>query len=235
MQKNTWAWVLGVCIIIAALAFGYFYYSANRREETVKVVGYATKDFDSDIAKWSFTLSENTSPSALADGYRRLEQQADKFREVWAAQNIASEDLSFDPVNTSKQFDRNGEETGYRIEQRVTVVCRELDALDSLAQKPTVFIDAGVSLESSYMEYYYSDMTDLKKELLGAATADARDRAARILEGSGRGIGKLLTARSGIFQITERLSTEVADYGMYNTSTREKTIKVTVSAEYSLK
>jgi len=45
----------------------------------------------------------------------------------------------------------------------------------------------------------------------------------------------LISACAGVFQITEPYSTEVAGYGMYNTSSARKNIKVTVSAEFILK
>ena len=234
MKSTGWAWILGICIIIAASVFGFFYFGANMRGETVRVVGYATRDFEADIAKWSFTLSVSTGMNDLASGYRRLEKQAQSFRDAWEAQGIAADEVSFQPVSTNKQYNRDGNEIGYTVQQRVDIVSQDLDALDALVQRPTVFIEAGVPFEYSRIEYYSTDIADLKKALLGDATADARDRAERIVEGSGRGIAKLLSARSGIFQITERLSTEVSDYGMYNTASRSKTIKVTVTAEFGL-
>ena len=233
-MKSSWAVILGGSIIIAAVVFGIFYYGANMRTETVRVVGYATRDFDADVAKWSFTLSESAPLNDLAGGFRRIEKQAAAFRKVWDAQGVVAEELTFQPVSTGKNYDRNGEESGYRVTQQVDIVCRDLDGLDALAQNPMAFIDAGVAFEYSRIEYYSSDIADLKKELLANATADARDRAERIVEGGGRAIAKLMSARSGIFQITERLSTEVSDYGMYNTASRHKTIKVTVSAEFGL-
>ncbi|WP_232502671.1 hypothetical protein [Candidatus Cloacimonas acidaminovorans] len=48
-------------------------------------------------------------------------------------------------------------------------------------------------------------------------------------------MGKLREARAGVFQITEPYSTEVSDYGIYNTSTRSKSISVTLTAIFKLK
>jgi len=42
-------------------------------------------------------------------------------------------------------------------------------------------------------------------------------------------------AKAGVFQITEPYSTDVADYGYYNTSTRSKSISVTLTAVFKLK
>ena len=77
-------------------------------------------------------------------------------------------------------------------------------------------------------------MPDLKKELIGAATKDALARAKEVTSSAKTRLGKLKTARSGVFQITEPYSTDVSDYGFYNTSTKAKSISVTVTAEFEL-
>jgi hypothetical protein len=43
------------------------------------------------------------------------------------------------------------------------------------------------------------------------------------------------SARGGIFQSTEPYSTEVSDYGIYNTSARQKDVTVTVTAEFGVR
>jgi hypothetical protein len=48
-------------------------------------------------------------------------------------------------------------------------------------------------------------------------------------------LGKLREARAGVFQITEPYSTEVSDYGIYNTGTKQKSISVTLTAYFNLK
>jgi len=43
-----------------------------------------------------------------------------------------------------------------------------------------------------------------------------------------------VSATQGVFQITAPNSTEVSDYGSYDTSTIEKTVKAVVSCEFSV-
>jgi hypothetical protein len=47
-------------------------------------------------------------------------------------------------------------------------------------------------------------------------------------------VGSVLSAQAGVFQIIEPHSTETAAYGVYNTSSRKKEIRVTVHARFSL-
>ena len=53
-----------------------------------------------------------------------------------------------------------------------------------------------------------------------------------ILKEGGHKVGKMTWSQAGVFQIIEPYSTEVESYGMYNTASRKKEIKVTVHATY---
>jgi len=71
--------------------------------------------------------------------------------------------------------------------------------------------------------------------MLGLATNDAKLRAQKIAEQAGTEIGDLKSASMGVFQITAPYSTEVSDYGMYDTSTIDKQITAIVKASFEIK
>jgi hypothetical protein len=60
-------------------------------------------------------------------------------------------------------------------------------------------------------------------------------RAEELAKNSGSEVGKLKYASQGVFQITPVNSTDVSDYGIYDTTTIEKSIKAVVTIEYSIK
>ena len=67
------------------------------------------------------------------------------------------------------------------------------------------------------------------------ATEDARIRAEKIAEFSGGKLGKLESARMGIFQITGQNSKESYSWGgTFNTSSREKTASITMKLTYKV-
>ncbi|MFC2709060.1 MAG: SIMPL domain-containing protein, partial [Porphyromonas asaccharolytica] len=71
---------------------------------------------------------------------------------------------------------------------------------------------------------------------LRQASEDALDRAEEIASGSRGKVGKLQNASMGVFQIVGKNAGE--DYswgGAFNTSSRQKTISVTVRATYALR
>ncbi|HPQ11473.1 MAG TPA: SIMPL domain-containing protein, partial [Bacillota bacterium] len=125
--------------------------------------------------------------------------------------------------------------TRLRFQQTVIVVTDELDVVEELAFNPVQLLEANVNIMNSNVEFYYSKIDELKKELVSLATRNAKERAEKMLEQTDVKLGKLISVRSGVFQITEPYSTEVSSLGIYDTSTRKKQISVTASAVFAIK
>ena len=78
--------------------------------------------------------------------------------------------------------------------------------------------------------------SDLKMGLIEKASADARLRAEKIAANAGTKIGKVASARMGVFQITGANSNEeFSAGGSFNTSSRMKKARITMRIEYRVK
>jgi hypothetical protein len=71
--------------------------------------------------------------------------------------------------------------------------------------------------------------------LVGQAIADAKARAVQIAKAGGSSVGALKSASSGVVQVLAPSSTNVEDYGSYDTSTIEKEVMVTARATFYVK
>ncbi len=226
--------ILALGLVAAATVFGAFLYSSRARHDTVETVGAATRRFDSDIVKWRITLGRRVSPQQLRGGYAEMKGDVDRLVERFRAQGLPDSAVSLQPPNANPIFDRSGELTAYQVNQSLFVVSDDIDRVEGWALDPGDLLAAGLVLEGSQLEYYYAALDGIKRDLLAAATRDARARAERIAGSSDRHAGRLVDARAGVFQITEPYSTEVAAYGIHNTGTRRKEITVTVHASFTL-
>lgn len=233
-MKNTTAIILGVFIVFAFGVLGWYFKASKQTQQTVKVVGYATQEFESNLVKWSVGLSERVSLNGTQDGYRSMAQKLDEFEKIWETTGIKTQEFKVFPVNVNREYG-NGGHNGYNLTQRIYVVSTDIENIEQLAIDPKIFVEKGVTFDNSRMEFFSTELELIKKELLGAATQNARERADLIVSSTDLKVDQLLSARSGVFQITEPFSTEVAGYGIHNTSSSTKNIKVTVSAEFSLK
>ncbi len=234
MRKFT-AIILGVSFVIGAAVFGNFFYRSRMQDNTIRVVGAATRPYESDIVKWRISVGRSTGLGDASVGYSDTRRAFDGLMAELKAAGVSEKEISVQPINRNPVYDNNGNQTGYSFTQSVYVISSDLATIEKLALNPDEMYEKGVALQSSLLEYYFSKLPDIKKELLAEATRDAKQRAVEIAKNSGSGIGSMRSARAGIFQITEPYSTDVSDYGIYNTSTRQKDVTVTVTAEFAVR
>jgi uncharacterized protein len=221
-------------LILASLIFGLFFNQARGTPHTISVTGSATQPFVSDIAKWRLTLSRSVADGGQTDGYRQLREDAERLRERLRVAGVADTAMSLLPPTAQPQWGPNGVRTGYNLQQPIYIISAS-PGLEQLALDPGAFTSAGTGVDQSSLEYFLTDIARLKHSLLGAATRDAQRRAEEIAKSTGSNVGGVISARAGVFQITEPYSTEVSGMGMYNTSTRAKEITVTVHASFALR
>jgi uncharacterized protein len=226
--------ILAAGLIIAASAFGLLFKSA-RNQQTLRVTGAATQAFVSDVAKWRLTLARQVRDGAQGDGYRQLRADAQRLREQLVAAGVPDSAFTLLPPSSQPMWGRDGERTGYNLQQPVLIIADRPEVIEQLAIDPSGYVGDGTGIEMSQLEYFYSGIAELKHSLLGAATRDARRRAEEIASSTDASVGSVLSARAGVFQITEPYSTEVSGMGMYSTSTRRKEITVTVHADFSIR
>jgi len=168
------------------------------------------------------------------NAYTTLNKDVNEFKNLLLAKGIAEKDIDIQPPTSSPVYDNSGNITGYNVNQTLYILSKDIPTVESIALDPQFFAQRSIILMQSNLDYLYSKLPDLKKEMIGAATEDAYARAKEISSASKTHLGKLIYARTGVFQITEPYSTEVSDYGFYRTNTRTKSISVTVTADFRL-
>ncbi|MBO7611598.1 MAG: SIMPL domain-containing protein [Elusimicrobia bacterium] len=225
--------ILAVGIIIAAFVWGAFFISA-RNEQSIRVVGQGVKTVTSDIIKWNMTINKTTNVAYRSEGPSWIQEDLVKLKKYLASNGIDEKDISVEPVSSYANYGNNGI-TGYNFSQRVEVKSNDIDKIEKLALDNKALAKQDIYLQYSDLEYFVSNLAELKAEMLALATVDARARAEEIAKSSGNTICGLLSAKTGVFQIRKPLSMDVSDYGIYNTSSKEKEIAVTVNATFKIK
>jgi len=232
---NGYAKILGLSFVIGMLLIGAFLVKSKQETKTLKLVGYANKQFVSDLVKWNLTVQKTTDIEGLKSAYKSLAADIIAFKQFLITSGIPEKEISIQPVTSNPMYDNYGKITSYNLNQNVFIITNQLDKTEKLALNPDFFADRGLLLQMSNLSYLYTKLPDMKKKLLADATADAMERAKEVASAAKVKLSKLREARAGVFQITEPYSTDVSDYGIYNTNTRNKSISVTISAVFELK
>jgi len=201
--------IIGLALIIAFWVAGSSVKYRSKSAETIVVTGLAEKDFVSDLIVWNGTYSRKSMD--LKSAYSSLKQDENTIRQYLKGKGIAEAETVFSSVVINKEFnnrtDENGRQlsqefTGYNLSQTVKVESNDVNKVDRISREATELIETGIELNSSPPSYYYSKLSDIKIDLLGKASADAKNRAESIAKNAGCNLGKLRKANMGVFQIT---------------------------------
>ena len=225
--------ILAIGFIIAAFVWGAFFLS-TRNEQSIRVVGQGVKSVNSDIAKWNISISESTGIVNKNEGPSLLQKDLLKIKKYLADNGIEEKDILVEPMNSYANYGNNGI-SGYSFNQRIEARSTDIEKIEKMALDTEALAKQGIYLQNSDIEYFVSNLAEIKAEMLALATVDAKARALEIAKSSGNKVCSLLSARSGVFQIRKPLSMDISDYGIYNTSSKEKEIAVTVTATFKIK
>ena len=124
--------VLGISIVMASLVFGVFFFESRKPQQTITVVGIASKQYEADTVKWSLTLTERTGLDDLPGGRHRLHDALQELVAFLNEQGVKAEQISIIPPNVYENYGSSGVD-GYRLEQEIYVISKDVDTIDNLA------------------------------------------------------------------------------------------------------
>jgi len=209
-----------------------------RQERAITVKGYAEADILSDIAKFSCTCCARGT--TMADAYTRLQANRQAALDYLLHAGFRGNELVAGTIETVRIAKRNeqGKETNeteyFDLFQTICLTSTNVQRVAEVSTGITDLIQNGIDIKASAPEYYVSDLKDQKLRLLAAATEDGYTRALTLAQGSKGKVGALTSAQQGVFQITQRHSTDTSGGGEYDTTTIAKTAKAVVTLEYAI-
>lgn len=228
--------VLGASLIIAVILSMVTIFRIRAQNDVVSVTGSAKMEVTSDQAKWTSQITRTVHESQLKSGYAELASDLSLANTFFKAQGIADSERITSPVSMNEVYQQNeAAEKEYTLSQTFTVQSSDVQKLTTASNNVSALIDKGVIFSTVSLEYYYSKLADARIQLLSQAIDDAKARVTELAKNSGRKVGTLRSANSGVVQVQSLNSTDVSDYGSYDTSQIEKQITETVKATFSLR
>lgn len=242
-NKNNLVWALIALILTLGLVLSSTIVTngivkIKTGDKTITVTGSAKKQIKADLVTWRGSFSAQAPYTA--DAYAKLKVDLQKVKKYLISKGIDEKDIIISSINTSTYnvILPNGaysnEIGSYRLDQRVEITSSDIEKITAISREATDLINEGVEFQSYPPEYYYTKIADLKVDMLGQATTDAKNRAVQIATSTGSKVGTLRSARMGVFQITPLYSTEVADYGINDTSSIDKEITAVVTCNFEI-
>lgn len=230
---------LALALVIGLGAVSGALKDIRRGNEEVAVTGSARRSIRSDFAVWRLTVAVQGPSQASAS--QELTRGVSRLRQFLTAEGIADSSVTIKPVEASgvSEITPEGRETGRivasRVSQTFEVRSSNIDGITKTSQRVSALISEGIPLQPQAPEYLYTKLAEIRTALLEEATKDAKQRAEAIVRSTGAQIGAVRDAKSGVFQITPRFSTEVSDYGINDVSSIEKDVTAVVRVTFTIR
>jgi hypothetical protein len=223
--------LLAIAFVIGSVAIGHGIRDKNRND-VISVTGSAKQRIESDYIVWDISVASQR-PSAPAAA-KELAGWTAKIHSFLSDAGIKGEELSVQPI-TTETLSRKGRVVGFRLTRSFEIRSARVRDVTGVADRSSELLGEGIPLRADQPQYVYTKLTTLRPQLLADATRDAQARARTIVDATGSHLGKLRRVSVGVFQITSPNSTEVEDYGVYDTSTIEKDVTAVVNVTFALK
>ena len=242
MKNNLSSVLFAIAIVISAYLLGNAIINRNQPQGAIYVTGLGEKNFTSDLIVWEGNFTRESKD--LQAAYASLEKDRSVVLSYLKSNGIAENQLVFNAVSTTTQYEQNytasgnfaGQSfTGYQLGQTFFIESQEVEKVEKISREITQLLNQGINVYSFPPRYYYTKLETLKLEMVAKATEDGRIRAERIAENSNSNLGDLITANMGVFQITGQNSGE--DYswgGAFNTSSKNKTASITMKLSFKV-
>ena len=209
------------------------------KNETITVTGSASKIVKSDTAKFTFYIQAKAPNQKEA--YAIIKKQKPIVIDYLKSKGIDEKNINVKTINGYYAYKYNekgystNEVLAYNANLEIDFNSKDVEKIKEISNDIQVLADKGIMLSLRQPEYFYSNLAELKIDLLKEATLDAKQRATSMLSATGANVGKVKQMKMGVFQITPPDSTDVSDYGMNDTSSIDKKITAVTNIVFNVK
>jgi hypothetical protein len=203
------ALILAIGIAAAGWFVGDALYAARASDRYVTVRGLAERELPANLALWPIVFTVTAGElGALQQG---VDAGVAKVR-AFLAQDFAAEQISVSAPRVQDReaqgtADRNRQLDRYTAEVTVTLRTDKIEAAKKAIERTGELVTQGVAVIRSYeynTQYLYTDLEQIKPDMIAEATRDARRAAEQFAQDSESEVGAIRKAQQGLFSIEDR-------------------------------
>lgn len=228
---------LGIILSSMFIMGGVIKYQ-KMQNQSITVTGSASEKVTSDLA--TLNISYKAQAKNLKSGYAQMKASENKLKQYLTQKGIKEEEIKTGQVTNYEVYKHIGNYTTneidfYKFNSYLDVTSSDINLISKISKNIDDMVNLGVEINYTGVQYFISNLDEIKIKMVGLATKDAKKRAQSMVNSTGDKIGPLSSAKMGVFQITPSNSTEVSDYGINDTTSIEKKITAVVNATFTVK
>jgi uncharacterized protein len=226
---------ISIAIVITADKVTDTLAERRRVDDKISVTGSAREPISANLIRWTLSVSkEARTPAGAA---RTLRGHVNNVRTFLRTAGVPADAITASVVTSERvviQLSRRRRLIRYRVAQQLQVRTRDIDAVEPVATRVGELIERGIGVSAGPLEYLSTELTQAKLDALEAATEEAHRRAEILVKGLGGKLGRMRSSSLGVYQVTPRDSTDVSDYGINDTTSRQKDVTAVVTATFAV-
>jgi uncharacterized protein len=226
---------IGAAFVLVAHSIGATLRDVRHTGDTLSVTGSARVPISANLVNWSLTVAVESSTTAPAA--RKLRRESASARKFLISAGIEPAAVTPSVVESEKvviPLPHHRRRVSYRVSQRLEVSTKQIDVVEAAATRVGLLLERGIEVSAGPLQYVSTELAHAKLTALEQATAEARNRAEILSHGLGGKLGRMRSSSQGVYQVTPRDSTDVSDYGINDTSSRDKDVNAVVSATFAV-
>jgi len=230
------ALILAAGMIVAALVLAGGFVRSRSADRYVTVKGISEREVTAGLALWPlrFVATDDSLDVAQA-GIAKSQKTVLEFLARHGIAESMTEIQGLEVTDILTNPYRSGPATSrYIISQTLMVRAESADVVRAASQKVGELVDAAVVLSAQNgpitPTYLFTKLNDLKPEMIGEATQNARRAAEQFAADSGSKIVGIHRANQGVFEILPRDRVQ----GVSEESQIQKIVRVVTTVEYQL-
>ncbi|MGE3714378.1 MAG: SIMPL domain-containing protein, partial [Alphaproteobacteria bacterium] len=200
----------GLFLSIGVATAGYFVgntlYKSRISANTATVKGLAEREVVADVAVWQINF--NVDGAELQNVYAQAHNNQARVVQFLITNGFAKQDISNGAltVNKLEHRDNSGNVQGISYEINGSVALRTGDVAKVAAAQQRIgeLLGQGVLVTNSNPAYLFTKLNDIKPEMLGEATRNARIAAEQFAADANASVGKIQSAAQGAFDFSAR-------------------------------
>lgn len=226
---------IGVAVVLTAYVISGTIKDVRHTRDTLSVTGSARVPIDANLVRWYVAVAPRAATPALAAA--ELRRQIRVVQAFLRDAGIPAEAIAREVVETRTQvipLTKKRRRTLYVVAQTLEVKTTQIDVVEQAATQLASLIERRIAVSAGPLQYVSTELTKAKLSALERATAEARRRAEILVHGLGGKLGRMRSSSQGVYQVTPRDSTEVSDYGINDTTSRQKDVNAVVSVTFAV-
>lgn len=192
---------LSATLIICAFIFLGAAKGFSNQGKYVEVKGLSERIVKADRAIWpiNFEIKSNDS----SDLFNQIDRYSSEVKSFLRAAGFEDSEISTAPVSTYQDTYQNSLYR-YNASVSMSVYTDKVDLVKETSQNTLELIKKGIIFSNTYIQFEYSDINNIKSEMLAEAIENARVSAEQFANDSGVSVGAIARANQGVFTITDK-------------------------------